>query len=363
MASARTSNAQASPGLLPYPEIDYNPGTCKSPEISPSRDTMLDPRFCIAPMMDWTDRHERYFLRLLSRRALLYTEMVNSGALIHGDAPRFLYFNEAEHPVAIQLGGSEPDEMARCAVMAQEAGFDEVNLNIGCPSDRVQSGRFGACLMAEPERVARCVSAMQREVDIPVTVKTRIGIDDHDSEAFLERFVTTVAEAGCRRFILHARIAVLQGLSPRENRNVPPLNYPRVFALKQRHPQLSIIINGGIQDIGQARGMLENVDGVMVGREAYQNPWFLADVDRLIYGDAHAPASRQQVLRELLPYVRRELAEGTPLQHMTRHVLGLFRNRPGGKRFRQHLSENAHRKGAGISVLEDALARVSTAET
>lgn len=324
---------------------------------------MIDPRFSIAPMMDWTDRHERFFLRLLTRRALLYTEMVNTGALLYGDAPRFLRFHEAEHPVAIQLGGSEPDELARCAVMAQEAGFDEVNLNIGCPSDRVQSGRFGACLMAEPERVARCVSAMQAEVDLPVTVKTRIGIDGHDSEEFLERFLTTVADGGCRRFILHARIAILQGLSPKENRNVPPLNYPRVWAVKQRHPELDIVINGGITDLEQARDMLSHVDGVMMGREAYQNPWVLADVDRLIYGESRTAVSRRQVLLQLLPYVREELARGTPLQQMTRHILGLFRNVPGGRRFRQHLSENAHRRGADISVLEDALNCVRMSES
>lgn len=324
---------------------------------------MIDPRFSIAPMLDWTDRHERFFLRLLTRRSLLYTEMVTTGALLYGDAPRFLRFHEAEHPVALQLGGSEPDELARCAVMAREAGFDEVNLNIGCPSDRVQSGRFGACLMAEPERVARCVAAMRAEVDIPVTVKTRIGIDDHDNEEFLERFVRIVADGGCRRFILHARIAFLQGLSPKENRNVPPLNYPRVWAVKQRHPELDVIINGGIAGLEQAREMLGQVDGVMMGREAYQNPWILADVDRLIYGESQAPVSRRQVLLQLLPYVRRELSQGTPLQHMTRHILGLFRNVPGGRRFRQHLSENAHRRGADISVLEDALACVKMVQS
>jgi len=313
-------------------------------------------RFCVAPMLDWTDRHERYFLRLLSRRALLYTEMITTGALLHGDAQRFLRFDVAEHPLALQLGGSDSAALARCAVLAAEAGYDEINLNVGCPSDRVQSGRFGACLMAEAQLVADCVSAMQAACNLRITVKSRIGIDALDSEQFLAAFVDTVATAGCRDFIVHARIAILQGLSPKQNREVPPLNYPRVYWLKQQFPALNIVINGGIRSLDEAEAHLLQVDGVMVGREAYQNPWLLADVDARLFGDAPIARSREDIVIAFLPYVRQQLAEGVPLQHMTRHILGLFREVPGARQFRRHLSENAHRPGAGISVLEDAIA-------
>jgi len=324
---------------------------------------MSDFRFCIAPMLDWTDRHERYFLRLLSRRARLYTEMITTGALLYGDAPRFLRFNPAEHPVAVQLGGSDPDALARCAVMVQEAGYDEVNLNVGCPSDRVQSGRFGACLMAEPQLVADCVAAMQSATDLPVTVKCRVGIDDHDSDGFLQQFISTVAEGGCRDFIVHARIAVLQGLSPKENREVPPLNYVRVRQMKRQFPELAIVLNGGVSSLEQAQSLLAPVDditldGVMMGREAYQNPYVLAEVDNRIFGENARVPDRQDIIKAYLPYVADQLAEGTPLQHMTRHILGLYRNVPGGRRFRRHLSENAYRRDAGINVLEDAIALV-----
>lgn len=315
-------------------------------------------------MLDWTDRHERYFLRLLSRHARLYTEMVTTGALLHGDIQRHLQFDAAEHPVALQLGGSDPTALAHCAALAEAWGYDEVNLNIGCPSDRVQSGKFGACLMAEPELVADCVRAMQAATALPVTVKSRIGIDDQDSDAFLQHFVETVADAGCQTFIIHARIAVLQGLSPKQNRDVPPLNYPRVRGIKQRYPELDIIINGGINSLTQAQMLLDGsdniegvmLDGVMMGREAYHNPYVLAQVDRQLFGDSAPVPGRAAIMAAYLPYVEAQLDQGTPLQHMTRHILGLFKGQNGGRLFRRHLSENAFRKNAGISVLEDALA-------
>ncbi|MGM0633564.1 MAG: tRNA dihydrouridine(20/20a) synthase DusA [Pseudomonadota bacterium] len=313
-------------------------------------------RFCVAPMLDWTDRHERYFLRLLSRHARLYTEMVTTGALIHGEPQRFLQYDPAEHPVALQLGGCDPDELAHCARLAEQAGYDEVNLNVGCPSDRVQSGRFGACLMADPGLVARGVAAMRQATSLPVTVKTRIGIDDQDSDEFLQRFIEPVADAGCTHFILHARCAWLQGLSPKENRDIPPLNRDRVSRMKQRYPALQFIINGGITTLEECHDLLQSLDGVMLGREIYQNPWLLASVDAELFGEPRRAQSRGDILRAFLPYVRRELENGTALQHMTRHILGLYRGVPGGKRFRRHLSEQAHRAGAGITVLEDAIA-------
>ncbi len=320
---------------------------------------MPDHRFCIAPMLDWTDRHERYFLRLLTRHSLLYTEMVTTGALLFGDKHRHLRYNVEEHPVALQLGGSEPDAMARSAVLAQEYGYDEVNINVGCPSDRVQSGRFGACLMADPDLVADCYRAMTSASDLPVTVKSRVGIDDRDSDAFLQQFLETLAKAGCRDFILHARIAVLQGLSPKENRDVPPLQYDRVYRMKQRYPELNIVINGGIRSLEASLEHLQQVDGVMMGREAYQNPFILAGVDQRVFGDQTGIPDRQQIANDFMPYVARQLAEGVPLQHMTRHILGLFKGCPGGRQFRRHLSENAHRRDADITVLEDAIAHVS----
>lgn len=312
-------------------------------------------------MLDWTDRHERYFLRLLSQHALLYTEMVTTGALLHGDRARHLDFSHEEHPVALQLGGSDPDDMARCAELAQQWGYDEVNINVGCPSDRVQSGSFGACLMAEPDRVAACVQSMQRACDIPVTVKSRIGIDEHDSEDFLQHFIETVANGGCDTFIVHARIAILAGLSPKENRDIPPLKYERVHRLKQRYPELKISINGGFKTLSDSLTQLEHVDGVMMGREAYQNPYILAAVDREIFTCTDTMPSRTEVMEQYLSYVADQLAQGTALQHMTRHILGLYKGQPGGRLFRRHLSEHAHRKGAGISVLEDAVALAEAA--
>ena len=312
-------------------------------------------RFCVAPMLDWTDRHERYFLRLLSRQAMLYTEMITSGALVHGDAPRHLRFSHAEHPVAIQLGGSDPLDLARCAELAAAAGYDEINLNIGCPSDRVQSGRFGACLMADPALVATCVRAMQDSVSPPITIKCRTGIDADDNDQYLQNFIACVAEAGCETFIIHARIAILKGLSPKENRDIPPLNYPRVFGIKERYPHLQIVLNGGLKTLEECRDVLDHVDGVMLGREVYHNPWILANVDAEFFGQRPCTRSRHDVLREFLPYVQEQLELGIPLQHMTRHILGLFHGVSGGKAFRRYLSENAFRRDAGISVLEDAM--------
>lgn len=316
----------------------------------------LTRRFCVAPMLDWTDRHERYFLRLLSRHSLLYTEMITTGAILHGDQSRHLDFHSAEHPVAAQLGGSDPEALARCAEITERWGYDEVNLNVGCPSDRVQSGRFGACLMAEPERVADCVRAMQAACSIPVTIKSRIGIDHHDSDEFLYEFISRVADAGCKTFIVHARIAWLKGLSPKENRQIPPLDYDRVLRLKQRLPHLEIIINGGLEDDAECLSLLESVDGVMLGRDVYHNPYRLARVDQLFFSDPRPIASRSDILQAFMPYVEEQLASGTPLQHMTRHILGLYKGQPGGRLFRRHISENAFRKDAGISVLADAWA-------
>lgn len=315
-------------------------------------------RVSVAPMMDWTDRHCRYFLRLVSRRVLLYTEMVTTGALLHGDRERFLAYHPDERPLALQLGGSEPAELAACARMAEAHGYDEVNLNVGCPSDRVQSGRFGACLMAEPELVAECVAAMRGACGIPVTVKTRIGVDERDSYEELTDFVSTVQAAGCGTFVIHARKAWLEGLSPKENREIPPLRYDVVHRLKADFPQLTIILNGGLKDLDTMAEELARVDGVMLGREAYHNPYLLAEVDRRFYGDGHPVPSRHEVVGRFLPYVDARLAEGVPLQAMTRHILGLFQGQPGARAWRRHLSENAHRPGAGVEVIERAAALV-----
>ena len=309
-------------------------------------------------MMDWSDHHCRYFWRLISRQALLYTEMVTTGALIHGDRDRFLHFNAEEHPVALQLGGSDPIDLARCARWAEDWGYDEVNLNCGCPSDRVQSGMFGACLMAQPALVAECVRAMRDACTLPVTVKHRIGIDHMESYEELVAFIAPIAEAGCEVFIVHARKAWLQGLSPKQNREVPPLNYPWVYRLKQEFPDLDIVINGGIQSIADCESHLEQVDGVMIGREAYQNPWMLARVDSRLFGRDDPAASREEVMDALIPYVSEQLARGSNLNHITRHILGLYQGVPGAKRFRRHLSENAYKKEAGVEVLKDAYSLV-----
>ncbi|HKJ09766.1 MAG TPA: tRNA dihydrouridine(20/20a) synthase DusA [Gammaproteobacteria bacterium] len=315
-------------------------------------------KLAVAPMMDWTDRHCRYFLRLISRHTWLYTEMVTSGAVLHGDRQRLLGFDPLEHPIALQLGGSEPEELAEAARIGAGFGYDEINLNVGCPSDRVQSGRFGACLMLEPGRVAESVAAMIGAVAVPVTVKTRIGVDEHDSYDALCRFVEAVADAGCGTLIVHARKAWLQGLSPRENRDVPPLHYDVVYRLKADFPALEILVNGGVHNLDEALGHLEYVDGVMIGRQAYHNPYLLAAADSRIFADPAAPPSREQVVAALLPYVERQLADGVPLQRITRHILGLFQGVPGARAWRRHLSEQAHRPGAGVDVVRGALDRL-----
>ena len=312
-------------------------------------------------MMEWTDRHCRYLLRLLSRRTFLYTEMVTADAVLHGDRERVLRFHPAEHPVGLQLGGSDPHKLAEAARIGAAFGYDEVNLNVGCPSDCVQSGRFGACLMAEPDLVAECVAAMRAAVSVPVTVKCRIGIDDQDAEASLDHFVETVAEAGCRTFIVHARKAWLKGLSPKENRDVPPLDYGRVRRLKARRPELEFVLNGGIETLAVAEAQLPHVDGVMLGRAAYADPYLLAEVDRALFGSNETPPSRLDVLDAFRPYVEAELAKGARLNQMTRHILGLFHGQPLARVFRRHLAEHAHLDGAGIEVL-DAARRIAAGE-
>ncbi|MDA8094735.1 MAG: tRNA dihydrouridine(20/20a) synthase DusA [Betaproteobacteria bacterium] len=321
----------------------------------------LPRRFCVAPMMDWTDRHERYFLRLISRHAWLYTEMVTTGALLRGGAARHLAFDEREHPVALQLGGADPNELARAARMAEDQGYDEVNLNVGCPSDRVRIGRFGACLMAEPELVGECVAAMRAAVRLPVTVKTRIGIDAQDSYEALARFVRTVAQGGCETFIVHARKAWLKGLSPKENREVPPLRYDVVYRLRQDFPSLAIVLNGGITTLAQAVDHLRQVDGVMLGREVYHNPYILADVDRLLYGDDAPAPSRHAVLEQFVPYAEQMVAAGVPLNRMTRHILGLFHGIPGARQFRRVLSDSGHSGETAAALLRAAIRQLPPA--
>lgn len=312
-------------------------------------------RLSVAPMMDWTDRHERFFLRLIAERALLYTEMVTTGAILFGDKQRFLQFDPLEHPVALQLGGSDREALAAAATEGQRFGYDEINLNVGCPSDRVQNGRFGACLMAEPALVKDAVAAMSGAVDLPITVKTRIGIDDQDSYGFLSDFVGEVANAGCKTFIIHARKAWLTGLSPKENREIPPLDYDRVYRLKKDFPTLRIVLNGGLKEPDQAKAVLAHVDGVMIGREAYQNPYSLLWMHRAIFDDPGLIPSRHEITRRFFPYVERELAKEVPLHSMTRHILGLFNGQKGARAWRRHLSTEAHRDHAGIDVIEEAL--------
>ncbi len=319
--------------------------------MNPSHDSH---RLCLAPMLEWSDRHFRFFLRLISRRVFLYTEMVTTGAVLRGDRERLLEYDPVEHPVALQLGGSDPLALAECARIAADLGYDEVNLNVGCPSDRVQNGRFGACLMAEPGLVAECVAAMRQAVAIPVTVKTRVGIDERDSYEELASFVRTVAAAGCETFIIHARKAWLKGLSPKENREIPPLRYDMARQIKQDFPRLAIVLNGGILTLQESVEHLRDFDGVMLGRAAYHNPYLLAEADRLLFGDSHPVPSRHEILQAFLPYVERELARGIRLQGISRHILGLFHGAPGGRLWRRHLSENATRAGAGLEVLRAA---------
>ena len=306
-------------------------------------------------MLDWTDRHCRYFHRLLSRHSLLYSEMVTTGAILYGNRQAHLQFDPAEHPVALQLGGSNPAELAVCAKIAEDFGYDEINLNIGCPSPRVQNGSFGACLMAEPELVAECIAAMSQAVGIPVTVKSRIGIDDRDAYAELVDFIATVAASGCDTFIVHARKALLSGLSPKQNRDIPPLRYDVVLQLKKDFPHLNISINGGITTLDTAIELLNSVDGVMLGREAYHNPYLLAEVDGRIFNDHHPVLSRQEVMMALLPYIEAQLQQGTRLHCMSRHYLGLFHGCEGARAWRRHLSENATKRGADQRILLEAL--------
>ena len=316
----------------------------------------LSHRFCVAPMMTHTDRHFRYLLRQLSRYSMLYTEMLTTGALLHGDTDRYARFNEAEHPVGMQLGGSNPAELASCAEIATDYGYDEINLNVGCPSKRVKSGRFGACLMAEPALVAECIAAMAAATDCPVTVKTRIGIDGHDSYEHLGRFVSTVAEAGCRTFIIHARKAWLNGLSPRQNRSVPPLQYDLVYRLKRDFPRLEIIINGGITSLAEVRNHLLHVDGAMLGRAVCNNPYILVGVDKNLFGVNNIATTRIQILNKYMRYMENEIANGEHLYAMSRHITGLFHGQRGARAYRRHLTTNAHELNAGVEIVNEALA-------
>lgn len=315
----------------------------------------FDRKLSVAPMMDRTDRHCRYFLRLISKYTLLYTEMITSKAILHGDRQRLLGYSEREHPLALQIGGSEPEELAVCASIAEESGYDEVNLNVGCPSDRVQSGRFGACLMAEPDLVADCIHRMQKNVSIPVTVKTRLGIDERDSYEELVSFIKQVNEAGCNTFIIHARKAWLNGLSPKENREVPPLEYDKVYQLKYDFPHIEIIINGGFTTNQNILNQLDHVDGVMIGRAAYHDPWLLAEMDHQLFKDSADIKSRTEILNEFIEYIEQQLKTGASLHSMTRHILGLYQGQPGARAFRRHLSENSHQHGNELDVMRKAV--------
>ena len=307
----------------------------------------------VAPMMDWTDRHCRYFHRLLTPSALLYTEMVTTGAIIHGDADRFLAYNLEEKPLALQLGGSDPEDLASCARLAEQRGFDEINLNVGCPSDRVQRGRFGACLMLEPDLVTDCMSAMLDAVDIPVTIKTRLGVDDFYSYQFMSDFVGRVAESGCSVFIMHARKAVLAGLSPKQNRDVPPLHHDWVYRLKREFSELEIVINGGIDSVEAVKNHLEHVDGVMLGRAAYHTPWLLAECQQQFFEEP-AVSRREDIIEAMSLYIERQVAEGTAVKHISRHLLGLFQALPGARAWRRYLSENAFRDDGNTQLLKQA---------
>ncbi len=317
-------------------------------------------RFSVAPMMDWTDRHCRVFHRLMTRRARLYTEMLTTGAILHGDRRRLLGFDASEHPVALQLGGSDPRDLAAAAKIGEDFGYDEINLNVGCPSDRVKDGRFGACLMAEPALVAHGVEAMKRAANIPVTVKCRIGIDDQDPEIALDTLARNVVAAGADALIVHARKAWLNGLSPKENRDIPPLDYDRVYRLKAALPGVPIIINGGITDLEQAKQHLEHVDGVMLGRAAYHEPWRLLAADAELFNEPPPHATMQAVFTAMIPYIEDQLAQGTRLHAMTRHFVGAFHGVPGARAFRRHLAENGVKPGAGVNVLREAIALVES---
>ncbi|MEQ1578125.1 MAG: tRNA dihydrouridine(20/20a) synthase DusA [Hyphomicrobium sp.] len=320
--------------------------------------TLAPNTFCIAPMMEWSDRHCRYFHRLITRDALLYTEMVTADAVIRGKREQLLGFSNEEHPIALQLGGSDPEKLAQAARIGEDYGYDEINLNAGCPSDRVQEGRFGACLMAEPDLVAQCVAAMRTRVSVPVTVKCRIGIDDQDEETDFQRFIETVKTAGCETFIVHARKAWLKGLSPKENREVPPLDYARVYRLKAAHPDLRIIINGGIETLEACKTHLNHVDGVMLGRAAYHDPYLLASVDHCFFGSTAPQRSRAEILSALVPYAEAHIASGGKINNITRHILGLYHQQPRGRLFRRFLSESVTKANAGASLLNHAASLV-----
>jgi tRNA-dihydrouridine synthase A len=320
----------------------------------------LDRTLTVAPMMDWTDRHCRYFHRLLAPSALLYTEMVTTGAIIHGDADRFLAYNPEEQPLALQLGGSDPTDLAACAKMAQQRGFNEINLNVGCPSDRVQRGRFGACLMLEPELVRDCMSAMRAAVDIPVTIKTRLGVDDRYSYEYMSDFVGRVAESGCTVFIMHARKALLAGLSPKQNRDIPPLHYDWVYRLKQESPELQVVINGGIDSFDSVKNHLEHVDGVMLGRAAYHTPWLLAECQQQLF-DQQTIKTREDIIESMNVYLERQVSSGVAVKHISRHLLGLFQGLPGARAWRRFLSENAYRDDNNTELLNQALSAMKKA--
>jgi tRNA-dihydrouridine synthase A len=313
-------------------------------------------RFCVAPMMEWTDRHCRFFHRLLTRRARLYTEMLGTGAVIHGDRARLLAFDPAEHPIAVQLGGSDPRALSEAARICADLGYDEINLNVGCPSERVRDGRFGACLMEEPALVGACVAAMKAAVKVPVTVKCRLGVDDQDPEQALDAMADAVEAAGVDALIVHARKAWLDGLSPKDNREIPLLDYARVYRLKAARPRVTVVVNGGIATVEAAVAHLRHVDGAMLGRAAYREPWRLLAVDPLLFGLPAPSASPRAALEALMPYVARELARGTRLHAVTRHVLGLFNGMPGARAFRRHIATHATKPGAGVEVIADALA-------
>ena len=335
------------------------PASANQNATEPAAMDRINRKFCIAPMLDWTDRHCRYFLRLISQHSVLYTEMITTGAIIYGDTHYHLQMDTFEHPVALQLGGSDPKDLARACVLASKYDYAEINLNCGCPSDRVQNGMFGAVMMKNAQITADCIAAMQDAVDLPITVKHRIGVDDFDSYEFLCEFVDKVAKTGCGTFLVHARKAWLKGLSPKQNREIPELNYDRVYQLKKDFPHLEIIINGGVTTLDQSLDHLDHIDGVMVGREAYTNPYLLATVDQQIYGSEQPLVSREKIAEAFLDYVDNELAKGTKLQAMTRHILGLFHGMPGARQYRRHISENAYKSDATIDVLTAALAKTS----
>src|SRR3954467_2925591 len=342
---------------MPHVWHKWSPGRVGRPHRYPWK-YMLQTRFSVAPMMDWTDRHCRVFHRLMTRRAKLYTEMLTTGAIIHGDRVRLLGFDPSEHPVALQLGGSNPGDLATSAKIGEDFGYDEINLNVGCPSDRVKDGRFGACLMAEPELVAEGVAAMKRAVNIPVTVKCRIGIDDQDPEVALDALARRVIAAGADALIVHARKAWLGGLSRKKNRDIPPLDYDRVYRLKAALPDLPVIVNGGIASIAEAKQHLRHVDGVMLGRAAYQEPWRLLSADSELFGEVAPHATMKDVFEAMMPYIESELAGGTRLHSMTRHFVGAFHGVRGARAFRRYLAENGARPGAGVTTLREAIALV-----